>query len=72
MLVVEVVQAKHQVHVEVRIASVYCSGWLVQANKQMAQAVSSREAEAHYPVLLDDVMRLVSNLNTECKQAVLL
>ena len=38
----------------------------------MAQAVNNREAEANYPVLLDDIVHLVTDLNTECKQAVLL
>lgn len=38
----------------------------------MEQMVSNREAEARYPVLMDDVLQLLSELNTACKQAVVL
>ena len=38
----------------------------------MQQIVQSREAEANYAAIVDGVMRLVKDLNSELKQALLL
>ena len=37
----------------------------------MSQTIQSREAEANYPELVDEVLKLVTDLNSELKQAVL-
>lgn len=44
----------------------------VQANSRLSQTIKSREAEANYNVLVDDVLRLVTDLNGELKQAAML
>lgn len=44
----------------------------MQANSRMSLTISSREAEANYTVLVDDVLRLVTDLNGELKQAAML
>ena len=44
----------------------------VQANSRLSQTIKSREAEANYNVLADDVLRLVTELNDELKQAAML
>jgi len=44
----------------------------VQANSRLSQTIKSREAEANYNVLVDDVLRLVTELNGELKQAAML
>ena len=38
----------------------------------MSLTIKSREAEANYTVLVDDVLRLVTDLNGELKQAAML
>ena len=37
----------------------------------MAQGISRKQAEANYPLLLDTVVALVTDLNVECKQSML-
>ena len=44
----------------------------VQANSRLSQTIKSREAEANYNVLVDDVLRLVTELNGELKQAAMM
>lgn len=44
----------------------------VQANSRLSQTIKSREAEANYTVLVDDVLRLVTELNGELKQAAMM
>ena len=44
----------------------------VQANSRLSQTIKSKEAEANYNVLVDDVLRLVTELNGELKQAAML
>lgn len=44
----------------------------VQANLRLSQTIKSREAEANYTVLVDDVLRLVTELNGELKQAAMM
>ena len=43
-----------------------------QANSRLSQVIKSRVAEANYSVLVDDVLRLVTELNGELKQAAML
>ena len=40
----------------------------MQANSRLEQAVKSREAAANYPALMDVVLGLVNDLNSELKQ----
>ena len=44
----------------------------IQASSRLSQTIKSREAEANYNVLVDDVLRLVTELNGELKQAAML
>lgn len=37
----------------------------------MQQSIQSREAEANYTAIVDGVMRLVKDLNSELKQSLL-
>ncbi|DBA65684.1 TPA: hypothetical protein ACH3X2_002738 [Trebouxia sp. C0005] len=43
-----------------------------EANSRLSQVIKSRVAEANYSVLVDDVLRLVTELNGELKQAAML
>lgn len=44
----------------------------LQANARMQQIIHSREAEANYTTIVDGVIRLVKDLNSELKQSLLL